>query len=130
MGLDIIEHLGKDEVLHFLAGCQRALRPGGRIILQTPNAETPWASSIRYGDFTHEVCFTPKLLSRLLEMSGYQSAEVREAGPVLRAGIRPFIRWLLWNLIRIPLIGWNIIETGSPGSGVLTRVFFASAIKK
>ncbi len=129
VGLDLIEHFQKDEVLSFLAACRDALHPGARIILQTPNAESPWAACIRYGDFTHEVCFTPKLLTRLLEMSGYESVEAREAGPVLRAGIFSPIRWLLWKLLRVVLISWNLIETGSPGSGVFTRVFLITAVR-
>jgi 2-polyprenyl-3-methyl-5-hydroxy-6-metoxy-1,4-benzoquinol methylase len=129
IGLDLVEHFDKDEVLRFLAACRQALRPGGRIILQTPNAESPWACSIRYGDFTHEVCFSPRLLARLLEMSGCRSVEAREAGPVLRCGPSSAVRWLLWKFVRVPMIAWNIIETGSAGSGVFTRVFLISAVR-
>ena len=80
-GLDFIEHLHKDEVLRFLDGCYEALKLGGRLILQTSNAESPWVSSIRYGDFTHEACFTPKALTILLNL-WIVLIEVREMGPV------------------------------------------------
>ena len=75
-GLDIIEHLDKNEVLRFLDGSYKALKPGGRLVLQTPNAESPWGSQHRYNDFTHEVGFNPNLLSRLLKscwISRYRS---------------------------------------------------------
>lgn len=64
-GLDIIEHFNKDEVLHFLDACHKALKRGGRLILQTPNAESPWVSSVRYGDFSHEVCFNSNGITRI-----------------------------------------------------------------
>lgn len=57
VGLDIVEHFSKDEVLRFMDGCRTALKPGGRLVLQTPSAESPWAAHLRYGDFTHEVSF-------------------------------------------------------------------------
>ena len=129
IGLDLVEHFNKDEVLRFLSACHKALRPGGRIILQTPNAESPWACSVRYGDFTHEVCFSPRLLARLLEMSGCRSIEAREAGPVARCGPSSAVRWLFWRLIRVPMVAWNIVETGNRGSGVFTRVFLISAVR-
>ena len=51
-GLDIVEHFTKDEVLDFLDACREALRPGGRLVLQTPNGESPFGGAVRYGDFT------------------------------------------------------------------------------
>ncbi|MEM7583036.1 MAG: class I SAM-dependent methyltransferase [Acidobacteriota bacterium] len=127
-GFDIIEHLGKDEALAFLDVCHRALKPGGRLVLQTPNAESPWGPAIRYGDFTHEVCFTPASLSWLLRLCGFERVEAREAGP--RAlGVASWGRVMLWRAIRSVLALWNIAETGSKGSGIYTRVFLISAVK-
>jgi 2-polyprenyl-3-methyl-5-hydroxy-6-metoxy-1,4-benzoquinol methylase len=81
-GFDVIEHLHKPEVLRFLDAAFRALRPGGRLVLQTPNADSPWGTMHRYNDFTHEVCFNPNALSRLLKLAGFDQVEAREAGPV------------------------------------------------
>jgi 2-polyprenyl-3-methyl-5-hydroxy-6-metoxy-1,4-benzoquinol methylase len=125
-GLDIVEHFTKDEVLDFLDACHGALRPGGRIVLQTPNGQSPFAGAVRYGDFTHETCFTPPLLAQLLELTGFTAVECRECGPVPR-GVASRLRIALWRVIRQLLRLWNLAETGSAGSGVLTRVFLASA---
>lgn len=127
-GFDVIEHLRKDEVLACLDACHLALKPGGRLVLQTPNAESPWASAIRYGDFTHEVCFTPGSLEWLLRLCGFAGVEAREAGP-RPIGLLSMGRVLLWRSIRMMLAIWNLAETGSAGSGVYTRVFLMSAVK-
>jgi 2-polyprenyl-3-methyl-5-hydroxy-6-metoxy-1,4-benzoquinol methylase len=127
-GVDIIEHLTKDEVLDFLDACHGALRPGGRLVLQTPNGESPFFGAVRYGDFTHETCFTPTLLRQLLELAGFADVECRETGPVVR-GAASLARAALWRGTRALLRLWNLAETGSPGSGVLTRVFLASAVR-
>jgi len=131
-GLDIIEHFQKDGVLRFLDLCFLALRPGGRFILQTPNADSLWGVTIRYGDFTHEVCFNPNALLRLLSLCGFDSRglEVREADPVpCGYSIASTVRYGIWQCIRAALKACNIVETGSSGSGVFTRVFLVSGVK-
>lgn len=131
IGLDIIEHFHKPEVLHFLDQCFASLKPGGRIVLQTPNAESPWGSTHRYNDFTHEVCFNPNALSRLLQLVGFGNVESRETGPVpYGSGVTSSLRFVLWKAIRMGLTMWNQVETGSGGSGIFTRVFLISGVKR
>jgi len=128
--LDLVEHFHKEEVLTLLDSCYAALRPGGRLILQTPNAETPRAASVRYGDFTHEVCFQSNSLSRLMCLTGFLNVEGREQGPVPEGySTASTIRYILWLLIRLSLQLYNIVETGGPGSGIFTRVFLMSGVK-
>ena len=116
--------------LAFLDGCCAALRPGGRLILQTPNAETPWGADIRYGDFTHEVCFRSNSLGRLMCLTGFVNIAGREQGPVPKGySTASTVRWILWRLIRLSLQFYNVVETGAPGSGVFTRVFLMSGVK-
>lgn len=129
-GFDIIEHFYKDEVLRFLDAAYAALKPGGRLILQTPNAECPWGIQARYGDFTHEIGLNPNALGRLLNLTGFVEVEARECGPSpCGHSLVSSIRFGLWQLIRLQMLVWNLIETGSMGSGVLTRVFIISVCK-
>ena len=127
-GLDIVEHFQKSEVLKFLDACYSALKPGGRIILQTPNPESPWGMMVRYGDFTHEVCFSPNSLKQLLSLCGFVEIQSRETGPVIH-GVASLGRYLIWKVIRVGLAICNLAETGSRGSGIYTRVFLISGRK-
>ena len=129
-GFDIIEHFYKDETLRFLDAAYTALKPGGRLILQTPNAEGPWGTQHRYNDFTHEIGLNPNALDRLLRITGFGEIESRECNPPPYGhSLFSSIRFGLWQLIRMHLMAWNLIETGTIGSGVLTRVFLMSACK-
>jgi 2-polyprenyl-3-methyl-5-hydroxy-6-metoxy-1,4-benzoquinol methylase len=129
-GLDIIEHLEKKEVLRFLDASYNALKTGGRLVLQTPNAESPWGSQHRYNDFTHEVGFNPNLLSRLLILAGFQEIEARETGPIPWGySVISSVRYFVWQSIRLGLKIWNLAETGSAGSGVFTRIFLNTGVK-
>jgi 2-polyprenyl-3-methyl-5-hydroxy-6-metoxy-1,4-benzoquinol methylase len=129
-GFDIVEHFYKDEALRFLDAAYGALRPGGRLILQTPNAGVPWGMQPRYGDFTHELGFNPNALQRLLRVAGFGNIAARECDPPpFGHSLFSSIRFLLWQPIRLQLMAWNLIETGSTGDRVFTRVFLISGTK-
>lgn len=129
-GFDIVEHFHKDEALRFLDAAYAALKPGGRLILQTPNAEGPWGAQHRYNDFTHEVGFNPNALGRLLSLVGFGKIEARECDPPPYGhSLFASTRFLLWQVLRLQLMAWNLIETGSTGDRVFTRVFLISGVK-
>lgn len=125
--LDLIEHLTKNELLQFLRAAFGALRPGGRLILQTPNCASPLGIAVRYSDFTHEIGLNPNSLAWLMRLTGFQDYEAREQGPVSR-GLKSSVRWLLWRMLRVSFKARDLIETGA-AQGVYTRVFIASATK-
>lgn len=129
-GLDIIEHLDKATVVRFFDACFFALKPRGRLILETVNADTPMALPILYGDFTHESCFAPQTIVSLMTMTGFSQIEVRETGPIPRGySLNSSLRYLAWRALRLGRMAANVVETGGKGSGVLTRVMVASGLK-
>ena len=128
LALDLLEHFTKPEMLRFLKGCMVALRPGGRLVVQTPNPESPRAGGIVSGDFTHEQVLAPAALAGLLRFCGFQEVQVREAGPAPHGPVS-LLRWLAWRSLRIGALLMNYVETGGPGSGVFTRVYFGTASK-
>jgi 2-polyprenyl-3-methyl-5-hydroxy-6-metoxy-1,4-benzoquinol methylase len=125
IGLDIVEHFEKDECLRFLDACREGLGPGGRLVLQTPNAGCFWGAEHRYNDFTHEIGFNPNSLTRILSLVGFEGVVTRELGPVPH-GVFSSVRWVLWRILRLKLMLWNLVEIGDSGSGVFTRNFLAS----
>ena len=126
--IDVIEHFDRDEVFEFLDLAKKALRPGGLLFLQTPNAMSPFFGSVRYGDPTHELAFTPTSLSGILRISGFSDCEVLECAPYVH-GVASAARWLVWQLLKLALALVNLVETGSPGEGAWTRVFLLMARK-
>jgi 2-polyprenyl-3-methyl-5-hydroxy-6-metoxy-1,4-benzoquinol methylase len=129
VSIEVIEHFRKDEVVRFLDVCYNALRPQGRLIIQTPNADSPFCFANRYGDFTHETCFNLRSLANLMKLYGFTAIEGRELGPI-PCGLFSSVRWLLWKLVRLSLLAYNMIETGSQGSNIFSRVFIASGVKQ
>lgn len=124
--IDILEHFKKDEALDFLDACFDALRPRGRLIQQTPNAESPWVGAVRYGDMTHEVCFTPAGLSALMRMCGFIEVVSRPCEPAPR-NLNSVVRYVLWKMISMGFRACTLIE-GHKSSGIYTRVFLVTGI--
>jgi hypothetical protein len=127
VAFDFIEHLSKDEVVRFLDLARGSLRAGGSLILQTFNAASPFSGGIRYGDFTHEVGFTPKSLGGLLRALGYCDVATREVGPIPYGySLASSVRFLLWQPIRAAIGAINRIETGA-GGDIASRTFLTRA---
>jgi 2-polyprenyl-3-methyl-5-hydroxy-6-metoxy-1,4-benzoquinol methylase len=98
---DLIEHLTKQEVVDFLLASHAALRPGGLLWLSTFNAQSPFSTATRYGDFTHESGFTPTSLAQVLRATGFAVEEIAGLHVCPRTmGGR--VRQALWRLISPP----------------------------
>lgn len=126
IAIDVIEHFTKEELFDVLDVLHDAIKPGGRLIVQVPNAESPWVATIRYGDLTHQLAFDSNSLAHAMSLAGFRRFEVGECGPYVH-GWKSLVRTLLWQCMRGMLKIWNLVETGHAGSGVYTRVLVAKA---
>ncbi|MEI7997046.1 MAG: class I SAM-dependent methyltransferase [Methylococcaceae bacterium] len=127
--LNVIEHLSKEELFGFLDLLVKNLKPGGRVIFETPNAESPWFGAVAYGDLTHEWFFTPGSLADTLSQVGLIKYEARSTMQTDFSSVKRIIRTLVWGIIKYGCVLWNMTETGSKISGIYTRVFVATAVK-
>ncbi len=69
--LDVLEHVPRDATVALLAALRRALAPGGKLIVQVPNAQNPDGLLYRYGDFTHTAGFTEYSLAEVFRAAGF-----------------------------------------------------------
>ena len=97
---DVLEHFTRDEIVDVLDLCRSAIRPGGVIIVQVPNAESPFFGRIRYGDFTHELAFSSSSLTQLFNVLGFEEPQVYPTDPAI-AGARSLIRSVLWAGVKL-----------------------------
>ncbi|HEY7820630.1 MAG TPA: class I SAM-dependent methyltransferase, partial [Vicinamibacteria bacterium] len=79
----LIEHLPPRVLGGFLEGCHRALRPGGRLVLETVNPRSLVALvEAFYRDLTHEKPLHPDTLDFALRAAGFRDVELRYSSPV------------------------------------------------
>ncbi|MDQ3696945.1 MAG: methyltransferase domain-containing protein [Gemmatimonadota bacterium] len=128
IAFDVIEHFTRSELLPFVDQVHRVLAPGGKWIIHTPNAESPFFGRIRYGDFTHEQAYTSTSIGQLMLSSGFREVHCFEDAPVVH-GVKSAVRYAIWRAIRGTLRVYLAAETGSPGSGILSQNFLTVAVK-
>lgn len=95
----VIEHIPKYSLLWVVDALYRALKPGGTLMLRTPNMEGPCANSSLYVTLAHEYGFSSGNLSSLLDICGFD--EIRFLVP--SAGDSG-LRKRLGKLIRAPYL--------------------------
>lgn len=109
--LDFVEHFHKSEQLPLFEAIHAALRPGGKLILETPNGEGLFASQVIYGDLTHLTIFSEGSLSQLLTLTGFEKLEFYETGPAPK-DLKGRVRGLLWRMVKLFANSARIIESG------------------
>lgn len=127
IAIDLIEHLDRTQLPTFGRLVWRALRPGGMLLLQTPNGEGRYAGHVIYGDLTHRVIFNASSLGQFLRAFEFKDVSVHETGPIPQ-GMRGTIRWLLWQAVRAKARLGIMAETGRRPS-VLTQEFLCMCRK-
>ena len=76
--IHVVEHLAIEELVRFVDLCMRAIRPGGKLIFETPNPENLMVASLSfYLDPTHQRPLPPDLLKFILASRGILDIEVR-----------------------------------------------------
>lgn len=129
IAFDLIEHFTKDELIRLVDEVWRVLKTGGRWIIHTANAESPFGNRMLYGDFTHELAFTRTSLSQLLLSSGFSEVSFFEDQPVPR-GAKSAVRWVLWNFIRNLWRLYLAVETGDISRDAIFSQNFISVARK
>lgn len=71
----VIEHIPKYALLETMDSLCAALRPGGLLIVRTPNMESPAAMSSFYVTLAHEYGFTCANLTQLLKITGFNQLD-------------------------------------------------------
>lgn len=126
---DLLEHLTKPEVLATFDCVAAALVPGGVFVARVPNAVSPLAGHIQYGDFTHESVFTARSIRQIAAAAGFDAVNVRPCPPV-KHGIVSAGRAALWKAIST---GYRIAlaaETGTLSGHIFTQNLTFVARKK
>lgn len=117
---DVLEHLGKDEILATFDQVAAALMPGGVFVARVPNAVSPLGGHIRYGDFTHESWFTAASIRQLAAAAGFRSVTVLPCPPVAH-GLPSLARVAIWKLASGLIKTALVAETGVLRGHIVTQ---------
>ena len=127
IAVDVFEHFSRDELVRLAPLLHAALRPGGRLLVQTANGAGLFPAQVIYGDLTHLTIFTPQSLEQLLRASGFVDLAFHETGPI-PIRLRGKLDVALWRAIKALANTVRHIETGKRQS-IWTENFICVARK-
>jgi SAM-dependent methyltransferase len=78
---DVLEHIPVGDQINFLRAIYSTLRPGGKLILQVPNACSPFGLYYRYIDYTHYSSFTSISLCFVCLNAGFDAVSIDSGRP-------------------------------------------------
>ncbi len=123
--LEVVEHIPSAEVVDFLSGLKRLLRPGGKAIIETPNGEAPFANAHMYHDATHIRLYTLESLRHVLALAGYKNVAIYGLDiPLTRSG--RYVQRLTQRTIHAAVTLLRAMEGALPPT-LLTPMFYAVA---
>jgi SAM-dependent methyltransferase len=128
LAVDVLEHFARDELIKLAPLLHAALRPGGRLIVQTANGAGLFPRQVIYGDLTHMTIFTPESLAQLLRPAGFGDFGFYETGPI-PIRVRGKIDVALWAGLKAMANVVRSVETGKR-QAIWTENFICRAFKR
>ena len=87
VALDVVEHFDRVDVQRVFDAFYRLLKPGGILVLRTPNGVSPYSGRYQFSDLTHGVIYTDRSLAQVAAVTGFINVRVF---PVRPAGSASF----------------------------------------
>jgi len=101
----VIEHIPKYSLLYVVDSLFWALKPGGTLLLRTPNMEAPCANSSLFVTLAHEYGFVGSNLNSLLTICSFEQVRFHQF-PVYH----PSLKQRVGQALRAPILKWNQLK--------------------
>ena len=101
IGIDIIEHFTKSELLNLLESIKEHLKPGGKVIFRTPNCDAPLGSTFFLGDFTHEIYLNYFSAEQVMLAMGFNNIKIGESYLGVSNPVKNFFRAIFWFKLKL-----------------------------
>lgn len=101
LGMDIIEHFTKNELVELLQNIRKSLKPGGIAIFRTPNLDAFLSSVFANGDFTHENYMNASSAQQVCLACGFEQVQVFPGVMKIENPIKEMLRRCVSLIIKL-----------------------------
>jgi len=129
LGIDIIEHFNKDEVMELLHLIKERLNHNGKVIFRTPNGDAPFGSTYYFGDFTHEIILNYFSAEQIMLTANYKNVLILPSSVKVRGFFKNILRSMAWQLVRLSCKMILFASGKSTGKTLFTPNLIISARK-
>jgi 2-polyprenyl-3-methyl-5-hydroxy-6-metoxy-1,4-benzoquinol methylase len=119
IGIDIIEHLKKDELINCLKLIKKSLKHDGVTIFRTPNADGIGNTLFSAGDFSHEVILNKLSAIQIAKAANFNNIKVFSSFVYIDNPMKELLRKFIWPIVLLR----KKIELFSAGLGTSNTVF-------
>ena len=102
---DVLEHIPVDKQIDFVRAIYFALKSGGKILVQVPNANSILSSRWRYIDYTHFSSFSENSLYFVLKNAGFENINIENSKGTGKLYFR-FWKKSGWKKFRRRFVRW------------------------
>jgi 2-polyprenyl-3-methyl-5-hydroxy-6-metoxy-1,4-benzoquinol methylase len=126
LAVDVVEHFDRDQALGVFESLRAMLKPGGCVIIQTPNGASPFSGRIFWSDVTHGMQYTNRSLAQICDAAGFAEVRSFPQRPAVH-GFTSLVRAVVWRAIESTIWLAAAAETGRTRQHVLTQNLVAVA---
>lgn len=96
VGMDIIEHFTKNELLKLLHLIKKSLKKGGNVIFRTPNMDSPMGTYYAFGDYTHEILLNTPSAYQIMKVAQFSDVQVLSSIKLSSNFIKRTLQKVMW----------------------------------
>jgi 2-polyprenyl-3-methyl-5-hydroxy-6-metoxy-1,4-benzoquinol methylase len=96
IGVDVIEHFTKNELLDLLDKVKSSLKTEGLVIFRTPNCDAPFGTVYYFGDITHEIFLNAFSARQIMLASGFSDVNVFSSAIIPSGWLKTIFQKIIW----------------------------------
>jgi len=118
---DVLEHFSVENAIRLVHLISDRLSTRGRIIIQVPNASSPFFGNYAYADLTHLSIYNARSIKQLAKLCNLEIVSINEVGIAPGGGMKRFIRRIAFGVTSRIIRFMIVTETGDRSDVVVSQ---------
>ena len=128
---DVLEHFTVENSIKLVQLISERLAGNGRIIIQVPNASSPFFGNYAYADLTHLSIYNARSMMQLAKLCNLEIVSINEVTIAPGGGLKRFFRRIAYAVTSRVVRFMIVTETGNRSDVIVSQnlIFVGQALK-